>query len=64
MKASDIRELTEQELSKSLEENLKELLTLKIQKQTGQLANTAQITAARKNVARLKTEVNSRNKTA
>ncbi|MGL4854585.1 MAG: 50S ribosomal protein L29 [Lentisphaeria bacterium] len=64
MKASDIREMTEQELAKNLEDALKKQLTMNLQQATGQLADTAQMKKVRRDIARMKTEINSRAKTA
>jgi len=62
MKASEIRDLTVDELEKEMVEQKKELLNLKIQARTGQLENHARISHTRKNIARLLTEKNMRNK--
>lgn len=56
MKASDIRELTEDELAKNLEEARKELLNLRIQAKIGRLENSARIRQMRREIARLLTE--------
>ncbi len=64
MKASDIREMTELELNKALEDILKEQLAVKLQKATGQLAQTSKVKEIRRDVARLKSEINSRAKKA
>ena len=55
MRAHDIRELSDQELSKELEDSYKELLNLRFRLATKQIANTAQIRSARRNIARLNT---------
>ena len=60
MKASDIREMTELELNKALEDILKEQLAVKLQKATGQLAQTTKVKNIRRDIARLKSEINSR----
>ncbi len=62
MKMNDIREMTEEELVKSLEDNRQELLHLNIQKQTGQLENSAMISGVRKDIARKLTEISARKK--
>ncbi len=64
MKASDIREMTDLELSKALEDALKKQLELKLQQATGQLVDSAQVKKIRRDIARLKTEINSRAKSA
>ena len=60
MKNNEIHELTPQELDKHSDDIRKELLHLKIQARTGQLENTARIRILRRDVARFKTEKNSR----
>ena len=56
MKATDIRELTEEELEHSIEEHRREALNLRLEAQTGQLENTARIRLVRRDLARLFTE--------
>jgi large subunit ribosomal protein L29 len=60
MIASDIREFTEDELNKSVEDAQRELFNLKIQHALGQLEDTSQIRSIRRDVARLRTEENQR----
>ncbi len=60
MKANEIHELTDNELTKNLEDTQRELLNLRIQAQTGQLENSARIRIVRRDVARFKTEKNAR----
>ena len=60
MKPQEIREFTPDELAKQLEDTRRELLNLRIQASNGQLENTARISQVRKDVARLLTEVRSR----
>jgi large subunit ribosomal protein L29 len=60
MRAHEIRQLDDQELQKELEDSRKELLNLRFRVATKQLANTAQIRTARKNIARLITVVRER----
>ena len=62
MKAADIRNLTVEELAKQILDNQDELLKLRIQAKTGQLENSARINTLRKDIARIKTEQNVRNK--
>ena len=57
MKIQDIRELTEKELVKQLDDSRREHLNLRIQAKTGQLENTARISIVRKDIARILTEV-------
>lgn len=56
MKMKEIRELTDAELNSKLSDLMKEKLNLKIQSQTGQLEKTSAAKAARRDVARVKTE--------
>jgi len=56
MKAADIRELTEEELVRAIDENRREILNLRLQAQTGQLENTARVRVVRRDIARLLTE--------
>jgi large subunit ribosomal protein L29 len=55
MRAHEIRQLNDTELQKEIEDSYKELLNLRFRVATKQLANTAQIRIARKNIARLNT---------
>ena len=55
MRAHEIRQLNDTELQKEIEGSYKELLNLRFRVATKQLANTAQIWIARKNIARLNT---------
>lgn len=64
MKASDIREMTDLELTKALEDALKKQFDAKLQQATGQLATTSDVKVIRRDIARLKTEINSRAKSA
>ncbi len=56
MKASDIREFTDAELAKALDESRREQLNLRIQQKTGQIENTARLRQVRRDIARLNTE--------
>jgi large subunit ribosomal protein L29 len=60
MNMSDIRELTPDELAKSLDDHRREFLNLRIQQKTGQIENTARLKSVRRDIARLLTETNSR----
>lgn len=60
MKASEIRELTDQELAKELNDSRRELLNCRIQQKTGQLENTARIRQVRRGIARLLSELTAR----
>ncbi len=55
-RSADIREMTDEELSRGMEENRRELLNLRLQLQTGQLENTARVRTVRREYARLRTE--------
>lgn len=63
MKALEIREMTQEELIHSLDENRRELFNLRLQAKTGQLENTARIRLVRKDIARILTEHSARAKT-
>ena len=62
MKAADIREMTEEELKRAIDDNRREALNLRLQAQTGQLENTARIRLVRRDLARLQTEKTARDK--
>ncbi len=64
MKIQDIRKKTDAELTNLLDELYKEKLNLAIQAKTGQLENSAQIRNNRRDIARVKTEMNRRAKAA
>lgn len=64
MKAADIREMTAEELRRSVEDHRREALNLRLQAQTGQLENTARIRLVRRDLARMLTERNARNRNA
>ena len=55
MKASELREKSQQELSDTLHELLKEQFNLRMQQGTEQLARHHVIRQVRKNIARVKT---------
>ncbi len=58
MNAKDIRTMDEGKRREELEALRKELFNLRMQKATGQLANAARVSAARRDIARLKTVMN------
>lgn len=60
MKYSDIREMTDAELSAKVEDLQREKLNLRIQSKTGQLEKTARIREVRKDIARIRTEETAR----
>lgn len=61
MRASEVRELSDEDLVSELEESYKELLNLRIRLATKQLSNTSQMRVVKKNVARIQTVMRERN---
>lgn len=55
MKASELREKTVEELNAELLELLREQFNLRMQKSTGQLAQSHNLKTVRRNIARVKT---------
>lgn len=55
MKAQELKEKTTEELNDLLQENLREQFALRMQRGTGQLAQTHLIKDVRRNIARIKT---------
>ncbi len=64
MKASDVRELTEDQLQEELAKLKKEKFNLRFQQATGQLENTARSRQVRRDVARINTILQQRRATA
>ncbi|MDJ1121648.1 50S ribosomal protein L29 [Olsenella sp. YH-ols2217] len=60
MKPKEIRELSDAELAKKLEENRAELFNLRFQMATSQLDNTARVKTVKKDIARIQTEIRAR----
>ncbi|MHB1341182.1 MAG: 50S ribosomal protein L29 [Coriobacteriia bacterium] len=60
MKATDIRELEDQELAQKLKDARTELFNLRFRLATGNLDNPGMIGAVKKDIARLHTELRSR----
>ena len=60
MKASEVRELTDAELAQKLEDGRAELFNLRFQMATSQLDNTARVTAVKRDIARVQTEMRAR----
>lgn len=60
MKPSEIRELTDEELAKKLDEGRAELFNLRFQMATSQLDNTARVKTVKKDIARICTELRAR----
>ena len=59
-KMIEFKKLTTEEINKKIAENKEELLKLRMQQATGSLENSARVNELRKDVARLKTILNSR----
>ncbi|MFQ5935723.1 MAG: 50S ribosomal protein L29 [Acidiferrobacterales bacterium] len=55
MKAKEIRAMDEVAIKKELHELLREQFNLRMQRATGQLANTAQLRKVRRDIARVRT---------
>jgi large subunit ribosomal protein L29 len=58
VKAAEARELDVEELQRRIAETRRELFNLRFQHATGQLENTGQLKEVRRNVARLLTVLN------
>ena len=61
MKAKEIQDLTDDELSQQLRDAKKELFNMRLQQSTGQLENAARIRDLRRDVARINTVITQRN---
>jgi large subunit ribosomal protein L29 len=55
MKATDIRQLTDDQVAEELTKARKEQFNLRFQRATGQLQNTARVRQVRRDIARLST---------
>jgi large subunit ribosomal protein L29 len=55
MKASELRDKSEEELTQALTDLLKEQFNFRMQQGTGQLARPSQMKAVRRDIARIKT---------
>jgi len=64
MKAADVRAKTEDELKTELGQLAKEVFNLRFQKASGQMENTARMRQVRRDVARIKTVLNERTRSA
>ncbi len=62
MKASELREKSQEELRETLHELLKEQFNLRMQQGTGQLARHHQVRQVRRDIARVKTVMNEKRK--
>ena len=60
MKTKEIRNLSDQDLQKQLEQSKSELFNLRFQLATGQLENTMMIGLVKKDIARIKTIIRER----
>ena len=60
MKASDLREMTREELRDKETELSQQLFNLRLQKVTGQLENPAKVSQTRRDLARILTVLNER----
>ena len=60
MKASEIRELSSDDLQAKLKEARAELFNLRFQMATSQLDNTARVKQVKKDIARIQTEMRAR----
>jgi len=60
MNASELREKSQAELREALNELLKEQFNLRMQRGTGQLARPHLMKEVRRNIARVKTEMNAK----
>ena len=64
MKANDIRPKTADELKQQVEDLSKEAFNLRFQRASGQLENTARVRQVRRDLARIKTILGERARTA
>ena len=64
MKAGDVRAKTDDELSGELEILGKEIFNLRFQRANGQLENTARVRQVRRDIARIRTILGERRRTA
>jgi large subunit ribosomal protein L29 len=60
MKYADVAKLTDEELAKKLEEGRAELFNLRFQMATSQLDNTARVKTVKRDIARVQTEMRTR----
>ncbi len=64
MKASDLRTRTADELQEEVETRAKEIFNLRFQRASGQLENTARVRQVRRDIARIKTILGERRRSA
>ena len=60
MKMNEIREFSDEELAKKLEDGRAKLFNLRFQMATSQLDNTARVTNVKRDIARIQTEMRAR----
>ncbi|WP_028263482.1 50S ribosomal protein L29 [Atopobium fossor] len=60
MKSTELRELSDEELTQKLEDGRAELFNLRFQMATSQLDNTARVTTVKRDIARVQTEMRAR----
>ena len=60
MKYRDVQELSDEELAQKLEDGRAELFNLRFQMATSQLDNTARVTIVKRDIARVQTEMRTR----
>ena len=58
MKVNELRQKSQEDLTKELLENLKEQFILRMQRSTGQLNKPSDMKKVRRNIARIKTVIN------
>lgn len=64
MKADDIRQKSDDELADQLRDLKRESLNLRFQKASGQLEATSRVRAVRRDIARIRTVINERQRAA
>lgn len=64
MKAEEVRQKTDDELSDQLGDLQKEAFNLRFQQASGQLENTARVREVRRDIARIKTVLHARSSAA
>ena len=64
MKATQIRELTSEELQQKYDETQQELFNLRMQKSTGQIENPSRLRLLRREIARVRTIMNEKERAA
>jgi large subunit ribosomal protein L29 len=64
MKAKEVKAKTSDELAAELDQLHKEVFNLRFQKASGQLENTARVREVRRTIARIKTVLGERQRTA